>query len=463
MNNPQLAFDDPEEYLKLRAAWERILKELERDVPAQWFERFLSKIEPVALTSDRAEFNCPGRFVMEWITARFSERLETMVSDELGRSVRLVLHADNAPKGPLDTGAPASASAVAAPAPETESFRPQARFSFENYVIGDSNRLAYSGAKAVAETPGGRYNPLFIYGPSGLGKTHLLHAIGREIIRTRPGETILYMSAQQFAEEFVMALQANRIEPFRRAQRNVGVYLLDDIQLIAGRDKTLEEVFHTYNHLHHLGKQIVITSDRPPRDLHLVDERLRSRFEAGLVADVKMPDTETRCAIVMAKADADRLNLDFDVAMFLAENVPGNIRVLEGALTRLVAEGSVGREGLSVELAQRMVQTYYRPGTLAKPGADRIITAVGKHFSISPEEIRGPSRKAPIVHARHIAVYITRELTHDSWKHIGGLFGDRDHTSMMHGYQKISEAASRDRDLEATLKTLMRTVAPEVS
>jgi len=301
---------------------------------------------------------------------------------------------------------------------------------------------------------------LFIYGQSGLGKTHLMHAIAKEVLARNPKYPLVYVSAQQFAEEFVNALQNNRVEQFRRAQRNVGMWLVDDIQFIAGKDKTQEEVFHTFNHLHSLGKQIVICSDRPPRDLHLMDERLRSRFEAGLVADVQMPDTETRCAILQSKAQHDSVSLGYEVAMYLAENVPGNIRVLEGALTRLAVQASLEERGLELDLAETMVEQYYR-GTLAKPDFRKIVEAVGKLYNISPDEIRGTSRKAPIVHARHVAVFVTREITGDSWKHIGSLFGDRDHTSMMHGYQKIHEMMHQDKDLRVTVKSLMRDLYPE--
>jgi chromosomal replication initiator protein len=328
-------------------------------------------------------------------------------------------------------------------------------------VVGQSNRLAFAGAKAVASEPGQKFNPLFIYGSSGLGKTHLLHAIAQEILKKDQRYPLVYVSAQQFAEEFINALQANKVDQFRRQQRSVGVWLVDDIQFIAGKDKTQEEIFHTFNYLHSLGKQIVLTSDRPPRDLYLMDERLRSRFEAGLVADIQMPDTETRCAIIQSKATLEKIGLEHAVAMFLAENVPGNIRVLEGALTKLVAQASVESRAVDLELAQTLVEKYYRAGALAKPAFSQIVDTVSKHFKISTDEIKGTSRKAPIVHARHVAVYITREITGDSWKHIGGLFGDRDHTSMMHGYQKIQEIMQYDRDLRATVKMLMRNLYPD--
>lgn len=395
---------------------------------------------------------------MEWIRERYEGMLTQMLSDELGRQVQLEFVSNPRPKTKAE---PASSSVTAPVASPANNFRPFSKFAFDTFVVGQSNRLAFAGAKAVASEPGAKYNPLFIYGGSGLGKTHLLHSIAREILARDPHFPLVYVSAQQFAEEFINALQGNRIEQFRRAQRNVGVWLVDDIQFIAGKDKTQEEIFHTFNYLHALGKQIVLTSDRPPRDIYQMDERLRSRFEAGLVADVQPPDTETRCAILKSKADMERLDLDHNVALFLAENVPGNIRVLEGALTRLIAEASLIDAPVGMEIAVKLVEDHFRNGTGLKPSFSQIVTAVSRHFQIPVEEIKGTRRQAPIVHARHVAVFLTREITGDSWKHIGTLFGDRDHTSMIHGYQKIHEMMLRDREVRGAVKSLLRTLQPE--
>lgn len=457
----QFTLEDTDDLIRFQAAWDGVLRRLAPEIPSAWFERFIRPLTPASFESGVARLGVPGRFVMEWVRERYLGTIQTLLSDEIGQHVVVELLAE--PNEKMPTASAASAPIGVAPMPtkpETEPFRPLDRFSFETYVVGQSNRLAFAGAKAVAAEPGTKYNPLFIYGASGLGKTHLLHAIAREIQRTRPQVPLVYVSAQQFAEEFVNALQNNRIEQFRRHQRSVGVWLVDDIQFIAGKDKTQEEIFHTFNYLHSLGKQIVLTSDRPPRDLYLMDERLRSRFEAGLVADVQMPDTETRCAILLSKANQERVELPHEVAMVLAESVPGNIRVLEGALTKLTAQASLEGLSLTPELATGMVEQYYR-GAIAKPGFNQIVDTVSRHFKIPSDEIKGTSRKAPIVHARHVAVYMTREITGDSWKHIGSLFGDRDHTSMMHGYQKISEMMQADKDLRATVRMLIRNVYPE--
>lgn len=456
--NDQLSLEDTADLVKLRRAWDGVLRRLATEVPPAWLERFIRPLSPASLQDGMAHLDVPGRFVMEWVKERYIATLETLLSDEIGEPITIELRLE--PREKPITGLVTAPVTVNSRIEETN-FRPFERYTFETYVVGQSNRLAFAGAKAVAADPGVKYNPLFIYGASGLGKTHLLHGIAREILANNPKYPLVYVSAQQFAEEFVTALQNNRIDQFRKSQRNVSMWLVDDIQFIAGKDKTQEEIFHTFNHLQSLGKQIVLTSDRPPRDLYLMDERLRSRFEAGLVADIQMPDTETRSAILLSKAAQERVDLDHSVAMYLAENVPGNIRVLEGALTKLAAQASLFGIPVSMELAQDLVEKYYRSGVLAKPGFDQIVDAVSRHFKIGSHEIKGVSRKAPIVHARHVAVFVTREITKDSWKHIGSLFGDRDHTSMMHGYQKISEMMQRDKDLRAAVKMIIRNLYPE--
>lgn len=427
---------------------------------AAWIERFIRPLKPIALTEDQVTMSAPGRFVAEWVRERYLSRIERILSDELGSEIRVQLQAESREKSEVLSRKFSHAPVTTAQTTSSHAFKPNPRYAFDRFVVGQSNRLAFAGAKAVADNPGEKFNPLFIYGSPGLGKTHLLHAIADGILSVNPQFPLVYVTAQQFAEEFVQALQTGKLESFRRAQRNVSVWLVDDIQFIAGKDKTQEEVFHTFNHLYQSSRQIVLCSDRPPRDLYLMDERLRSRFESGLVVDIQMPDTETRCAILQSKAAHDRIELQHEVAMYLAENVPGNIRILEGALTKLGAQTSVDGTALTLEAAQKMVEEYYQAGALAKPSFDQIVDAVSKHFKISTPEILGISRKAPIVNARHVAVFITREITGDSWKHIGGLFHDRDHTSMMHGYRKVSEMMHADRDFRNAVKMLIRNLYP---
>lgn len=454
----QLVLAEPDK-ADLSFAWDQALRRIKGQVAPAAYDRFIKPLTPVRVQNGSVMFAAPGNFVRDWVSSKFRTQLESIMSDELGMVVTVTFEMSPKTKAEFDTE-PRGAIKQTAPAVEAARFIPNERYTFGSFVVGQSNRLAYAGAWAVATQTKHQYNPLFIYGDSGLGKTHLLHAIAHELYEREPQTTVAYITAQQFAEDFVNALQTNRIEQFRRQLRGAGVLLIDDIQFIAGRDKTQEELFHTFNYLHSLGKQIVLIADRAPRDLQLMDERLRSRFEAGLVADVQMPDTETRSAILLSKAAQDQVDLPTDVAMFLAEHVQGNIRILEGALIRLAAQASVNGGTIEMDLAKALVEQHYRTGVLAKPTFGQIVSAVSKYYDIPVDMIKGQKRNAPIVHARHVAVFVTRELTQDSWKHIGTLFGDRDHTSMMHGYQKIHERIHTDRTLRGEVKQIMRGLQP---
>jgi len=457
----QFTLDDSDDHIRLEAAWEQVLRRLMPEVPAAWYAKFLSVLKPIELRGDIAVLRAPGAFVHEWVSAKYVTTLENYLSDEFGYEIKIHLQSEPRERQAIRPTAEAvPAPRLVATDDDDPAFSPFEKFTFDRFIVGDSNRLAFAGSKAVAEFPGLKYNPLFIYGGSGLGKTHLLHSIARELMVSNPGQNIKYMTAQRFVEGFVGAMQANRIDQFRKKQRSVSVWLLDDIQFIMGKDKTQEEIFHTFNYLYSLGKQIVLCADRPPKDLYQTDERLRSRFEAGLVADIQLPDTETRCAIIQSKADADGVALDPAVSMTLAECVPGNIRVLEGALTKLVVMASLEGVPITQDFALNVVERYYKSGVIAKPSLEAVLSVVSRHFKIGVEEIRGQSRKAPIVEARHVAVYILRETTRDSWKHIGTLLGNRDHTSMMHGYHKVNERMTHDTDYRAAVKSLVRNVFP---
>ncbi len=445
----QFSFDDSE----LHVVWRNVLARLATEVHESHVNKYLKPLEPVSLDGNVVRLAAPGKFMQEWVRERFAGMLQSFISDELGYSVELEIVARPREKRELEE--PTTVVATPQVVSQSTAFEPNPSFNFENFIVGDTNRLAFAGAKAVASEPGGTYNPLFIWGPSGLGKTHLLHAIATELRKSNPKISIAYISAQQFAEDFVLALQANRVEQFRRQHRDVKVWLLDDIQHLAGKDKTQEEIFHTFNYLHQGGNQIVLTSDRPPKDIYRMDERLRSRLESGLVADVLSPNTETRCAIILSKAVAKGDVFPFEVAMFLAKSVPGNIRVLEGAITKMIALASIQNQEITLDFAEKLVEKYYQ-ADYSKPGFQKIALAVSERFNVSMDEMKGPSRKAPVVHARHIAIYLTRRITGDSWKHIGSHLGNRDHTSIMHGYQKIDDMLHHDKDLLAQVKFLKK-------
>jgi chromosomal replication initiator protein len=450
----QFTFEDSEVNLPLQAAWKSVILRMAAEVHEATLNRYMRPLEPISIEGRLVRLAAPGKFMQEWVRERFSGMIQSYLSDELGFSVELEIVARPRDRREIDEDRIVPASSQPAIAPIVR-FEPNPAFVFENFIVGDSNRLAFAGSNAVADEPAGKYNPLFIWGASGLGKTHLLHAIAAKLKAKDPNIHIVFVSAQQFAEDFIQALQANRVEQFRRQHREVKIWLLDDIQQLAGKDKTQEEIFHTFNFLQQSGAQIVLTSDRPPKDIYRMDERLRSRLESGLVADVLSPNTETRCAIILSKAKARGVNLDFEVAMFLAKSVPGNIRILEGAITKLVALSSLTDEVIDLTFAEKVVEQYFQ-ADYSKPGFNQIVQLVSEKLNISVEEIKGASRKAPVVHARHITVYLTRRITGDSWKHIGSHLGDRDHTSIMHGYQKIDDMMHHDKELLSQVKTLMK-------
>lgn len=455
----QYTFDDQDDEIRLREAWTHLLERLETSMPSTAIDRFLKPLRPLGIEGSKAILMAPGRFVATWVNEKYQERLQKVLSDELGSPHTIEVRFETREKPATPIQAPkVKTSPVTVEAPR---FIPDPRYTFDSFVIGSNNRLAAAGAKAVAAAPAQKYNPLFIYGACGLGKTHLMHAIANEIRQRDPGAKVMYATAQQFTEEFIHAIQNNRIEQFRRAHRSVSVWLLDDVQLISERDKTQEEVFHTFNFLQSQGKQMVFCADRPPRDLLLMHERLRSRFESNLIADINLPDTETRCAIVIKKAESEGVKIDAESAMVLAKLVPGTIRTLEGALTKLMAHASLDGSPITPELANHVVETFFANTTHAKPGFDQIVSSVSKYFRINEDEIKGTSRKAPVAHARHVAVYVTREVTKGSWKHIGELFGNRDHTSMMHGYRKIRQMMDSDRELNGSIQSLIRELYPD--
>lgn len=454
----QYSLEDSHDRIRLRAAWEQVVRRIAPDMPPAWLTRFIRPLKPRCLEEGVATFESPGKFVADWVREKYGNSMAAMLSDELGENVRLEFVSEVRDKKSV-----ARTEVVTLAPPEADAaptFVLDERYTFDSFVKGQSNRLALAGARAVAEEPGAKYNPLFIYGVSGVGKTHLLHAIAREIRQRFPQLPIQYVSAQQFVESFVQSLQSGRNEHFRKAIKGLSVWLLDDVQFIVGKSKTQEEVFHMFNYLQAHGKQIVITSDQPPRELYGLDERLKSRFEAGLLADIQPPDTETRCAIVLKKAEREGLSIVPSVAMYLAEVVPGNIRTLEGALTKIVAQASLDHVAVDLDLARQVIERDFRNGS-QKPGVEQIVSAVGRYYNVPYDEIVGPSRKAPIAHARHMAVYLMRKITGDSWKKIGLRFGNRDHTSVMHSFQRATEMIASDKELKDSIQRLTREIYPE--
>ena len=342
-------------------------------------------------------------------------------------------------RGPLSPARPAT--------PETGGNKLNPKYMFETFVIGSSNRFAHAAAVAVAESPAKAYNPLFIYGVSGLGKTHLLHAIGHYAQQLGNARGVRYVSTEEFTNDFINSLRDDKQSAFQRRYRDVDILLIDDIQFLENRERTQEEFFHTFNTLHNANKQIVITSDRSPKQLATLEDRLRTRFEGGLLADIQPPDLETRIAILQKKAAQDRLSAPPEVLEFVASRISNSIRELEGALIRVTAYASLSRSPVSLQIAEEVLRDFIPDGTAPEITADQIMVSTADYFGVSLEDLRGHSRSRVLVNARQVAMYLCRELTAMSLPRIGSAFGGRDHTTVMHAERKIRQQMAERRSL----------------
>ena len=321
------------------------------------------------------------------------------------------------------------------------------KYMFETFVIGSSNRFAHAASVAVAESPAKAYNPLFIYGSSGLGKTHLLHAIGHYATTLGNARSVRYVSTEEFTNDFINSLRDDKTSAFQRRYRDVDILLIDDIQFLENRERTQEEFFHTFNTLHNANKQIVITSDRSPKQLATLEDRLRTRFEWGLLADIQPPDLETRIAILQKKAAQERLYAPPDVLEFIASRISNSIRELEGALIRVTAFASLTRSAVELSLAEEVLRDFIPDGSGPEITADQIMVSTADYFGVSLEDLRGHSRSRVLVNARQVAMYLCRELTDLSLPRIGQAFGGRDHTTVMHADRKIRQQMAERRSL----------------
>jgi chromosomal replication initiator protein len=455
----------------LRTAWRGVVDDLQPNQRA-----WLRASEPVTLHESTAIVAVPNDFTRNQLEGRLRAQLEDALTVRFGREIRIAVTvnpaledvAGEAPAPGLDesvsrevdmsTNLAAEARAVPVPSPvevPVETLggnRPTAletrlnpKYTFETFVIGSSNRFPHAAAVAVAEAPGKAYNPLLVYGDSGLGKTHLLHAIGHYVRSLYTGAKVRYVSSEEFTNEFINAIRDDRQDRFKRRYRDVDVLLIDDIQFLEGKTQTQEEFFHTFNTLHNANKQIVLTSDRPPKRLEALEDRLRNRFEWGLITDVQPPDLETRIAILRKKAAMDRLTAPPDVLEFIASKIQTNIRELEGALIRVTAFANLNRQEVDMTLAEIVLKDLIPEGGEPEITAALIIAQTAAYFGLSIDELTGPSRGRHLVMARQIAMYLCRELTDLSLPKIGAQFGNRDHTTVMYADRKINQLLAERR------------------
>ena len=392
------------------------------------------------LNDDAFVLAVPNDFTREWIEGHFVDLIGAAVRDATGEERRVEVRVDHDVKsaGPMEEPPKKTAAATAI----------QAKYTFDSFVIGSSNRFAHAAALAVAEAPAQAYNPLFIYGGTGLGKTHLLQAVGQYVAEHSGSLTVRYITSETFMNDFINSLRDKRIEGFKQRYRTYDLLLIDDIQFLEHKERIQEEFFHTFNSLYEAGRQIVISSDRPPREISTLEERLRSRFEWGLITDIQPPDLETRIAILRKKVKTDGIHVpDPQVLTFIAGRVSTNIRELEGALTRVVAFSSLTGRPMTVELAQDVLKDVFPQGEAQEVSIERIQTTVSDRFSLSLEELCGDRRSQNIVYPRQVAMYLSRELTDASLPKIGREFGGRDHTTVIHATSKIARLIREDRSV----------------
>lgn len=426
--------------------WQEALRRMEGRLSKPTFELYLKNMSPVALQGDTFVFAVPSRHAKEWIESRHAALIHGALQEVLARAISIQLTvADGEPM-----------PAVPAVAVRTAEGLPLSpKYTFDTFVIGSGNRFAHAAAMAVAEAPARAYNPLFIYGGVGLGKTHLLQAIGHYVIHTKHLHRVAYISSEKFTNELINSIRDDRTLEFRTKYRNVDVLLIDDIQFLAGKERTQEEFFHTFNTLHEASRQIIITSDRPPKEIPTLEDRLRSRFEWGLIADIQPPDVETRIAILRKKAEVDGMSVPDEVAEFIAQRIQSNIRELEGALVRVVAYAKLTRAPMTVELATEVLRELL-PSSSERPVTIPMIQkAVVEHFGLRLEEMRAKRRTKGIAFPRQVAMYLARELTDASLPRIGEEFGGRDHTTVMHACERVKSALSKDAFFAASIKKLI--------
>jgi chromosomal replication initiator protein len=449
--------------LDLDSVWRGLIDDLQPNQRA-----WLASSEPVTLHETTAIIAVPNDFTRAQLEGRLRTRLEDSLSEAYGSQIRIAVTvnpqlddgvsvdevdppgrhmADESPEEDEATShfVDMSTSTYGAESPSALETRLNPKYIFETFVIGSSNRFPHAAAVAVAEAPGKAYNPLLVYGDSGLGKTHLLHAIGHYVRSLYRGAKVRYVSSEEFTNEFINSIKDKRTETFQRRYREVDVLLIDDIQFLEGKTQTQEEFFHTFNALHNANKQIVLTSDRAPKRLEALEDRLRSRFEWGLITDVQPPDLETRIAILRKKAAMDRLTAPPDVLEFIASKIQTNIRELEGALIRVTAFANLNRQEVDLTLAEIVLKDLIPEGGEPEITAAAIIAQTAAYFGVSIEELTGPSRGRHLVTGRQIAMYLCRELTDLSLPKIGAQFGNRDHTTVMYADRKINQLLAERR------------------
>ena len=441
-----------------KQVWRAALGELQVSLSPANFETWLRDTVLVDVDEQRFRIAVPNGFAKDWLESRYRSLISQTLARIVGYSVQVEFVVGPTPDAPEEhsprpaVGAPPNVAQQVRVEPTrvggeggTTFLNP--RYTFSTFIVGSANRLAHAASLSVAERPGHAYNPLFLYGGVGLGKTHLMHAIGNQVIAKFPRKRVVYATSEKFTNEFITSIQQGKIDEFRARYRRIDLLLIDDIQFIADKERTQEEFFHTFNAIHEDGKQIVLSSDRPPKGILTLEERLRSRFEWGLIADLTAPDLETRIAILRAKAEEGAVPITSDVVEFIARKVVSNIRELEGALNRIVAYASMGVMPIGIELAQAVLSNVLYNPKKRQVTPERVAKVVSEYYSVPMDVLQGQKRDKAIVVPRQIAMFLMRQETDVSLLRIGAELGGRDHSTVLHACDKISREVGVNDEL----------------
>jgi len=447
------------EFTEIEELWNKILEVIKKELRPQAYNSWFSQTKVVKFGENELIISAPGDFCKDWLEKHYTGFIKDIFKRTIGSDDNLKIEfrtADQKFSAPThSTPNPKKTTKKSVPFLKDNKLVLTPKYTFDNFVVGNSNRFAHAACLAVAQSPAKSYNPLFVYGEVGLGKTHLIQAIANHIMQhiDKTKIKVLYISSEKFTNELINSIKDGSTAAFREKYRSVNVLLIDDIQFLAGKERTQEEFFHTFNTLYDSNKQIVITSDRPPKDIPTLENRLISRFEWGLITDIQPPDFETRIAILRKKAQVENINVPAEVIDFIAEKIPSNIRQLEGALTKLTAFSTLTKKELSISLSQDILKDII-PLENKKISVGQIQKAVTDYYTIKVNSLLSKKRTKDIVLARQVAIYLSRELTDLSLTSIGEAFGRRDHTTIIHSYNKIKNKIKKDKDFKNIIDNL---------
>lgn len=442
---------------QLNELWEKTLNIIKGEMTEVSFNTWIKSITPLNITDNIIKLGIPNDFTKDILESRYKDLIMNGVKiiTSKGYGIEFTIMTEEAV---THVESEINPHIVTSSTNDVMTAVLNPKYTFNSFVIGNSNRFAHAACLAVAESPAKAYNPLFIYGGVGLGKTHLMHAIGHYVLNNNNKAKVAYVSSEKFTNELINSIKDDKNVEFRDKYRNVDILLIDDIQFIAGKERTQEEFFHTFNALYEANKQIILSSDRPPKEIPTLEDRLRSRFEWGLIADIQAPDFETRIAILKKKADVEKLEVPNEVLVYIATTIKSNIRELEGALIRIVAFSSLTNKQITVDLASEALKDIISNRATKQVTIELIQEIVANYFNLKVEDFKSARRTKNITYPRQIAMYLSRKLTDMSLPKIGEEFGGRDHTTVIHAYEKISEMVSKDENLKSTIEILTKKI-----